>query len=96
MDIDQSDTLQRLSVREEEDEAHICPLQNQVIERCVELWSNENDVVLDPFGGIGSTGVIALNMGRRAVIHELKPVYYEQACANLAVARRQPSLFANA
>ena len=96
MDIDQGDTLQNRSVRQEADERHLCVLQRQVIENCVELWSNENDVVLDPFGGIGSTGVVALNMGRRAVIHELKPVYYEQAVANMSAAKRQTSLFTNA
>jgi hypothetical protein len=93
MDIDQSRTLQGKSAREDEDEAHLCPLQTQVIERCVELWSNPGDNVLDPFGGIGSTGVCALKMGRRAVICELKRSYWEQATRNLENANRQQSLF---
>jgi len=92
MDIEQSKTLQARSAREEEDEAHLCPLQTQVIERCVELWSNPRDVVFDPFGGIGSTPFCALRMGRRAVMHELKPSYFQQAVANLRNANRQTSL----
>ena len=93
MDIDQSDTLNGRSAREHEDERHVCPLQRQVIERCVELWSNPGDNVLDPFGGIGSTGVVALGLGRRAVICELKRSYYEQAVANLRCAGKQRTIF---
>lgn len=92
-DINQTKTLQFRSARTEADELHVCPLQMQVIERCVELWSNPGDRVLDPFGGIGSTGVVALSMGRKAVICELKESYYEQAKANLAGANKQTSLF---
>ena len=84
MDINPSDTLQGRSAREHEDERHICPLRLPVIERCIDLWSNPGDVVFDPFGGIGSTGVRALEMGRRAVIAELKASYYGQAIKNLA------------
>ena len=54
MDIKQSNTLQRKSARSEKDERHICPLQLDVIQRCIELWTNEGDIVLDPFAGIGS------------------------------------------
>jgi hypothetical protein len=92
-DIEQSKTLQHRSAREDEDELHLCPLQTQVIDRCIELWSNPRDVVLDPFGGIGSTGVQALNAGRKTVIHELKRSYFEQAVRNLATARKQVSIF---
>ena len=53
MAIKQSDTLQKKSAREEKDERHICPLQLEVIQRCIELWTNPNDIVLEPFGGIG-------------------------------------------
>ena len=83
MDINQSDTLQRTSVREHEDERHICPLQLGVIRRSIELWTNPDDLVLDPFAGIGSTGVVALEMGRRFQGVELKESYYKQAVANL-------------
>jgi len=83
MDINPSDTLQRTSVREEKDERHICPLQLGVIRRAVNLWTNEGDKVMTPFGGIGSEAYVALEMGRRAVLAELKGSYYAQAVANM-------------
>lgn len=83
MDINQSDTLQYRSARENEDERHICPLQLEVIRRCIRLWSNPNDVVLSPFAGIGSEGHVAIDEGRRFVGAELKKSYYEQARRNL-------------
>ncbi len=82
MDINQSDTLQRQSAREEKDERHICPLQLEVIKRCIELWSNPGDIVLDPFAGIGSTPYTAIRMDRRGMGIELKESYYKQAVAN--------------
>lgn len=82
-DINQSATLNREAAREEKDERHVCPLQLPVIERCVELWSNPGDIVLDPFDGIGSTGYQALLMGRRHIGIELKESYYNLACENL-------------
>lgn len=84
MDIDPGDTLQKESARAEEDERHICPLQLEVIRRAVLLWTNPGDVVFDPFGGIGSTGYVALEEGRRAVLCELKDSYFKQAALNLA------------
>jgi len=93
MDINPSDTLQRESAREEEDERHICPLQLPVIDRCIRLWSNPGDLVLSPFAGIGSEGVGALRAGRRFFGVELKESYYKQACQNLANATAQASLF---
>jgi len=96
MDINPSDTLQRESAREEKDERHICPLQLQVIERAIELWTNPGDIVLDPFDGIGSTGYVALAHGRRHVGVELKQSYYEQAVKNCEAAeskRDAPTLF---
>lgn len=82
MDIKQSDTLNRKAARENEDERHICPLQLDVIKRCIELWSNPNDIVLDPFAGIGSTPYVAIRMGRRGLGVELKQSYYKQAVNN--------------
>lgn len=96
MDINPSDTLQRESAREDADERHICPLQLQVIERGIELWTNPGDVVFDPFGGIGSSGYKAVQMGRKAILIELKESYYNQAVANLKRAeseKNQPTLF---
>lgn len=94
--INPSNTLQRESAREAEDERHIAPLQLEVIRRCVRLWSNPGDVVLSPFAGIGSEGFVALKEGRRFVGAELKRSYYQQAALNLAAASqvdRQQSLF---
>lgn len=84
MDINPSDTLQGRSAREEKDEKHICPLQLEVIRRALKLWSNPGDVVLTPFGGIGSEGYVALEEGRKACLIELKGSYYQQAIKNLA------------
>lgn len=92
MDINQSDTLQRKSAREDKDEKHICSLQLEVIKRCIELWSNPNDIVLDPFAGIGSTPYVALRMGRRGLGVELKESYYNQAVKNCNEALNMPVL----
>ncbi len=95
MDINPSDTLQFRSAREHNDERHICPLQLEVIRRCMRLWSNPGDLVFSPFTGIGSEGYIALQMQRRFLGAELKRSYYEQACRNLIQAKiDQGGLFA--
>jgi superfamily II DNA or RNA helicase len=83
MDINPSRTLQKDSARDEKDERHICPLQLDVIERGMMLWSNKGDMVLTPFGGIGSEGYIAVKTGRRATLIELKPSYFKQLVANM-------------
>jgi DNA methylase len=93
MDINPSKTLQRESAREHDDERHICPLQIEVIERGIELWSNPGDLVLSPFAGIGSEGYVALQNGREFVGVELKGSYFKQACMNLKNATLQESLF---
>ena len=96
MDINPSDTLQYRSAREHDDERHICPLQLQVIERGVMLWTNPGDIVLSPFMGIGSEGYVSLEMGRRFIGVELKASYYQQAVANLAAATAKTAdLFAS-
>lgn len=89
MDINPSNTLQRMSAREDRDERHICPLQLEVIERAIELWTNAGDIVYDPFGGIGSTGYVALRRGRRTVMSELKASYYKQMLGNCRAALEQ-------
>ena len=81
-DIRQSNTLNRAAARDEKDERHICPLQLDLIARCLELWTNPDDIVLDPFAGIGSVPVMALQMGRRAIGLELKESYYAQMILN--------------
>ena len=90
MDIDQTRTLQNKrwnpaarDERDANDEQHISPLQLDVIERCIDLWSNPNDVVLTPFLGIGSEVWAAVNMGRRGVGFELKGSYFKTAVNNL-------------
>ena len=90
MDINQSDTLQKKSARAEKDERHICPLQLEVIKRCIELWTNAGDIVLDPFDGIGSTAYMALRLDRRALGIELKDTYYEQSISNCEMALTEP------
>lgn len=92
MDIRQSDTLQKKSAREDKDERHICPLQLEVIQRCIELWTNPGDIVLDPFAGIGSVPYVAVTMGRRGIGIELKDSYYKQAKNNLEIAVRGNSM----
>jgi hypothetical protein len=82
-DINPSDTLQYTTAREEADERHIAPLQLQVIERGIELWTNPGDLVLDPFTGIGSTGYVAIKKGRRFIGAELKKSYWQTAVRNL-------------
>lgn len=83
MDIDQTDVLNFQVARDNADEKHICPLQLGVIRRGIDLWTNPGDVVFDPFGGIGSTPVVALEMHRKAVAVELKPGYFDIAVKNL-------------
>lgn len=89
MDINPSKTLQRESAREDKDERHICPLQLEVIERAIDLWTNPRDTVLSPFAGIGSEGYVAIQKNRRFIGIELKESYYKQACANLRAAQLQ-------
>lgn len=88
MDIRQTRVLQFRHARGEKDEKHICPLQLDVIERCIALWSNPGDLVCSPFAGIGSEGYEAVRMRRRFVGFELKPEYYAEAVRNLTAAER--------
>lgn len=94
-DINQGRTLNKLPARDENDEKHMCPLQLDVIERCIHLWTNKGDLVFSPFTGIGSEGYCAVKMGRRFVGTELKPQYWDLACENIGDAKRdQIDLFA--
>ena len=69
--------------REEKDERHICPLQLETIRRCIQLWSNPNEIVLDPFNGVGSTGFVALDNDRKYIGIELKESWYRQSIVNI-------------
>lgn len=96
-DINQSRTLNFRDGKDDDDVKHICPLQLDVIERAIDLWSNPNDLIFSPFTGVGSEGYTALKMGRRFIGSELKKSYYEQALKNLADLKKQTQdLFANA
>ena len=88
-DINYSNTLQKDSARENEDEKHICPLQLDTIERSILLWSNEGDTVLSPFAGIGSEGYQAIKNNRKFIGIELKESYYQQAVNNLRNAEEE-------
>jgi DNA modification methylase len=94
--IRESDTLNVQAARTAEDERHICPLQLGTIERCIRLWTNAGETVLDPFGGIASTGHEAVRLGRRFVGVELKPSYWRVGVQNLRNAADKlvaPTLF---
>lgn len=70
--------------RDENDEKHVHPLQLDVIERGIILWSNPGDAVLDPFNGVGSTTYSAVRNGRHGIGMELKDTYHRQAVSNMA------------
>jgi DNA modification methylase len=81
--IRQTNVLNVEQARESPDEKHICPLQLDVIERCIRLWSNPGETVFSPFAGIGSEGYEALRLGRTFVGIELKEAYIQAAHKNL-------------
>jgi len=86
MDTQQTKVLNARFKGSEKDEKHIAPMPLDLIERCLTLYSNPGDLVLDPFNGIGSTGYQALKMGRRYIGVELKPEYAAQAARFLSEA----------
>lgn len=95
MDINQSKTLNR-NFEDEESERHIAPTQLEALERCIELYSNEGEVIFTPFLGIGSEVYQAMKMNRKGIGIELKEAYYEQAVRNiknLEAEMQQISLF---
>ena len=78
--------------KEEDDEKHVHPLQLDVIDRIVEMYSNEGEVVLTPFMGVGSEVYSPVSLGRKAIGVELKDSYFKQAKINLSMA---PNRFAS-
>lgn len=86
MDISQSNTLQKASARENDDERHIAPLQLDVIERAYQLWTNPGDITFTPYGGIMSEAYQAVKMERRAVAIELKGSYFNAGVNNMKLA----------
>lgn len=99
MDIRSGRLMPYDNCKESEEEKHVCPLQLDVIERLLTLYSNPEDIVLTPFAGVGSEVYMAVQMGRKAIGIELKPSYYRQAVKNVESVDlpidEQPDLFAS-
>jgi len=94
--IRESDTLNARAGRDKADERHIAPLQLGFIDRCVRMWSNPGELILTPFGGIGSELYQSVKRGRRAIGVELKPSYWRAAVDNLTALESElsaPTLF---
>lgn len=87
-DIRETDTLNFREGRDSDDERHICPLQLDVIERCLQLWSLPEDIVWSPFLGIGSEGYMSLKLGRKFIGAELKESYFKLAKRNMEQAKK--------
>ena len=83
-DIRIDEVLQYKESKDEDDEKHVHPLQLDVIDRLIELYTNPNEVVLTPFMGVGSEVYGAVRLLRRAIGIELKDTYYKQAIKNLS------------
>lgn len=81
--IKETNVLNTLVAKSNQDERHICPLQLDLIERCIRLWSNRGDTIFSPFAGIGSEVYEAVRLGREGLGIELKPEYYKVAIRNL-------------
>ena len=93
-DIRETNTLNTKEAKSEDDVRHICPLQLDVIERCVRLFSDPGEVVFSPFTGIGSEGYVSLKFDRRFYGCELKDEYHSTALRNLGrvTAKREAEL----
>jgi DNA modification methylase len=93
-----------IDAKEPDDERHVHPLQLDVIERAITLWSNPGEIVLTPFMGVGSEVYGAVLLGRKGIGMEIKPSYYKQALKNIEYAatnttfqsEKQAELFAEA
>jgi DNA modification methylase len=92
MTVQQTNVINTAVARESKDEKHLCPLQLDVINRALVMWSNQGDTVLSPFMGIGSEGVCSVKMGRRFIGVELKEAYFRQAQAQVAAADSQQTM----
>jgi len=86
-DINQTDTLNYREGRDSDDERHIAPLQLDVIQRCLQMWSKPGEIVWSPFMGIGSEGYMSLKAGRRFIGAELKKSYFDLAIRNMEAAK---------
>jgi len=98
-DIRHDNVLQFKNAREDDDEKHVHPLQLDIIDRIIELYSNKNEVIFTPFMGVGSEVYSPVSLGRKAIGIELKDSYYKQAIKNMMDANtrfdnlKQPTLF---
>jgi DNA modification methylase len=88
-DIRNDNVLPFRDSKEEDDEKHVHPLQLDVIDRLVELYSNPDEVVLTPFMGVGSEVFSPVSLGRKAIGIELKDSYYKQATLNMKEANNR-------
>lgn len=86
-DMPATDVLNAKAAKDPEAEKHLCPMPLNVTRRALELWSGPGDVVLSPFGGIGSEGVCSVGMGRKFIGTELHPIYWQQGARNLEFAK---------
>lgn len=93
MTVNQTNVLNAKMARDPDQEKHLCPLQLDVIQRALVLWSNPGDTVLSPFMGIGSEGYESLRAKRRFIGIELKESYWRIACDNLRGASAQRDIF---
>lgn len=91
MDTRETNVLNAKVARDDEAEKHLCPMPMDLTERAIRLWSNPGDVVLSPFAGIGSEGVVALKCRRKFIGFELKESYWRQACKFIAEAESAAS-----
>lgn len=85
-DINAGRMVDYLGGKEKDDDRHVCPLQLDVIERLILLYSNKREIILTPFGGVGSELVGSINMDRIAIGFELKESYFKQAIRNCSIA----------
>lgn len=76
--------------RENEDEKHVCPLQLDILERLMVLYSRPDDIILEPYMGVGSTVCAALQYGRKAIGVELKSTYFRQSKFNIEETLKNP------
>ena len=88
-DMKATDVLNVKNARDPNAEKHICPMPLNITSRAISLWSNEGDTVLSPFMGIGSEGVVAIEMGRRFIGAELNGIYYASASGHLRATSKQ-------
>lgn len=95
-DVDQTNVLNHRIAKEAKDEKHICPLQLDLIEKCISIYTTEGNLIGTSFAGVGSELVTALKMNRRAIGCELKESYFDVACDHLRRTEKKlamPTLF---